>query len=237
MIPPTERFVMLISSEIEWRVLKRILPNVSTHKSLFGEYFHAQLGNFEVVFFFGGWGKVAAAASTQYVIDHLRPELLINIGTCGGFDESLQQGDIVLPNKTIIYDIVEQMGDPNEAIDAYSVSMDIAWINSDTIESVRQCVLVSGDRDIMQSDIAVLRQKYGAIAADWESGAIAWTAQKNGLSALILRGVSDIITESEALAYGNMAHFEKGTGDVMERLLKIIPRFLQSHANRQTGDY
>jgi hypothetical protein len=30
-----------------------------------------------VLFFYGGWGKVAAAGSTQYVIDHFHPSVLI----------------------------------------------------------------------------------------------------------------------------------------------------------------
>ena len=38
-----------------------------------------------------------------------------------------------------------------------------------------------------------LREKYGAVGADWESGAIAWTAARNEVPCLILRAGSDLV--------------------------------------------
>ena len=52
-----------------------------------------------VIFFQGGWGKIAAAASTQYVIDFWRPDLLVNLGTCGGFAGEIARGEIILVEK------------------------------------------------------------------------------------------------------------------------------------------
>ena len=49
-----------------------------------------------VLFFHGGWGKIAAAASTQYVIDRWSPTLLVNLGTCGGFEGEIEKGTIRL---------------------------------------------------------------------------------------------------------------------------------------------
>ena len=40
-----------------------------------------------------------------------------------------------------------------------------------------------------------LRDELGAVACDWESGAIAWVAARNHLPCLILRGVSDLVAE------------------------------------------
>jgi hypothetical protein len=60
---------------------------VAIERSPYGEYFFQHIGDERVLFFHGGLGKVAAAASTQYVIDDFRPANLINIGTCGGVEE------------------------------------------------------------------------------------------------------------------------------------------------------
>ena len=57
-------------------------------RSPYGEYFSANLGEYRALFFHGGWGKVAASASTQYVIDQFRPEYFINLWTCGGIGNS-----------------------------------------------------------------------------------------------------------------------------------------------------
>lgn len=48
------------------------------------------------MFFHGGWGKIAAVASAQYVIDRWSPELLVNLGTCGGFEGEITKGTIIL---------------------------------------------------------------------------------------------------------------------------------------------
>ena len=78
--------VILISAHTEWREVKRYFPNRTMSKSPFGEWFSEDLvENKTTLFFQSGWGKIPAASSTQYVIDHWHPELIINIGTCGGF--------------------------------------------------------------------------------------------------------------------------------------------------------
>jgi adenosylhomocysteine nucleosidase len=226
------RFVILISAEAEWKVIRSVYADVKINISPFGDWFNAVIQayehTYEVTFTHGGWGKIAAAASTQYIIDHFGPELLINIGTCGAFDHTLQRGDIILASKTLVYDIVEQMGDPDEAIQAYATDIDNSWLKNELPKGTREGLLISGDRDIIQTDINELRQKYGATAADWESGAITWTAARNHMPILILRGVSDLVTEEAAKAYGNMAHFENGTTNVITTLLSQLPEYISA---------
>ncbi len=79
-------------------------------------------------YFHGGWGKISAAATTQYVIDHFQPDLLVNLGTCGGFEGRIARGTIILVTKTIVYDIIEQMSEPEEAIAHYSTELDLSWL-------------------------------------------------------------------------------------------------------------
>ena len=83
-------YVILISANAEWKTIKEVFPNECYLKSPWGEYFNTKMNinsrQFDVVFFHGGWGKIAAAGSTQYVIDKFSPEFIINLGTCGGFE-------------------------------------------------------------------------------------------------------------------------------------------------------
>jgi nucleoside phosphorylase len=68
-------------------------------------------------------GQDFAAATTQYVIDKFHPDLLVNLGTCGGFEGRIARGTIIMVTKTIIYDIIEQMSDPEEAIEHFSTDL------------------------------------------------------------------------------------------------------------------
>ena len=62
------------------------------------------------------------------MIDHFKPDLLINLGTCGGFAGRIETGTIILVERTLVYDIIEQMGDGAEAIDYYASDLDLSWL-------------------------------------------------------------------------------------------------------------
>lgn len=216
--------VVLISDGSEWGAVKEILTPVEIKTSPFGECFTVE----SLTYFHGGWGKISAAASAQYVIDHFLPDLLINLGTCGGFAGLVEGGTILLVTRSIVYDIIEQMSDPEEAIGHYSVDLDLSWLKEPLPHPVQRGLLVSADRDILVKDIPMLADKYGAVAADWESGSIAWVAKKNGVKCLILRGVSDLVSSEGGEAYGNIGLYHENTRALMKQLVGQLPDWLEN---------
>jgi nucleoside phosphorylase/predicted enzyme related to lactoylglutathione lyase len=238
------RVVVLISANAEWRAVKEILSPASIQSTPFGETFDIR----HLTYFHGGWGKISAAATAQYVIDHYRPDLLVNLGTCGGFEGRIERGTVILVTRTIVYDIIEQMLDPLEAIEHYSTELDLSWLEDDRPQNMDNgrwtmdngqsslvCgLLVSADRDIVLGDIPGLVEKYGAVAADWESGAIAWVAKRNGVRCLILRGVTDLVGTSGGEAYGDIRIFHENTRAVMKNLIGQLPDWLK-HIRLETA--
>ena len=229
--------VVIISANAEWRVVKELYPNLEIQISPYGEFANLIFDLQPVTLFHGGWGKISAAASAQYVIDHFKPDLLINLGTCGGFAGRIKTGTIILVERTVVYDIIEQMGDGAEAIDYYSTDIDLTWLDRGRLTvdnanngqpSMVQGLLVSADRDILVDDIPMLIEKYDAVAADWESGAIAWVAQKNNTRVLILRAVTDLVDEDGGEAYGNIELFHSRVKDVMRELFRQLPGCLNT---------
>jgi adenosylhomocysteine nucleosidase len=230
---------VLVSAGAEWRALLTHFPEVDLLKTPYGKCFHAQIGGQRSWFLHGEWGKVAAAGSTQYAVDRWRPKRVINIGTCGGFKGHIERGEVILAKKTIIYDIFEQMSDPNAAIERYAVDLDLSWLPDPPPQPVRVGTLVSADRDIDPRDITELIEKYGAFAADWESGAIAWVAQRNGVPCLVLRAVSDLVDGHTAEAYGDYAFFEAQCQEIMSTFIHHLPGWIEAFWNdggQKTGD-
>ena len=222
--------VVLISAGAEWRAVRARFPD-TPQPSPFGEWLAVTLDvarrPMPVIFLHGGWGKIAAAASTQYAIDRWTPDLVVNLGTCGGFAGQIEKGEIILAERTIVYDIIERMGDAAAAIAAYTTELDLAWLGEPYPEPVLRGALVSGDADLDPAGIIELHERYGAVAGDWESGAIAYIAARNGVRCLILRGVSDLVDSTGGEAYdGTMAAFNTGAPMVMERLLTSLPSWL-----------
>jgi adenosylhomocysteine nucleosidase len=226
----TVEIIVLISANAEWKVVKAIYPKENYEQTPWGEFFQTEIksakGKTPVIFFHEGWGKTAAAGATQFAIDKWNPEYLINLGTCGGFDGLINRFDILLVNKTIIYDIKEAMGDSKEAIDDYTSSIDLSWLKVEASDSVIKTLLISADRDLVLEELSELKEKYNAIAGDWESGSIAYTCKLNNKKVIILRGVTDLVTAKGDEAYVNNQIFLNGTEVVMKKLIRQLPQWL-----------
>lgn len=218
--------VVLISAIAEWNAVKEIFPQLEIEDSAYGESAKLNHGGYDLKLYHSGWGKIASAGMMQYVTDHDEPDLVVNLGTCGGFEGLVNQGDVILVERTFIYDIVELMGDLN-IIDYYASILDLSWLPKPYPHPVRPGMIASADSDLPPEKIASLKA-YGAIVGDWESGALAWVAAKNKQKLLILRGVSDLVSEEVGEAYDNLALFEERTKDVMRELFRQLPDWLKA---------
>jgi len=238
--PASMKIVVLICAGAEWQAVKEILHPVQISSSALGEYFTGSLplapDPQPLIFFHGGWGKISAAASAQYAIDHFSPRLLINLGTCGGFAGRIERRTIILVERTVVYDIIEQMSDAAVALAHYETKLDLSWLTSNVYYpeisgryGLVRGPMISADRDLLPGDIPILIEKHDALAADWESAAIAWVANKNGTRCLILRGVTDLVGSDGGEAYGNIELFHQRTPAVMQTLLGLLHELLKNN--------
>jgi adenosylhomocysteine nucleosidase len=218
--------VVLISAIAEWIAVKPLFPKAKILQFPFGECFDIVLQDEHISFFHSGWGKIASAGSMQHVIDNHSPDLIVNLGTCGGFEGEVNQGDIILVDKTYVYDIVELMGDL-DIVSYYASSLDLSWLTDPYPFPVRRGMIASADSDLPPDKIPFLKS-LGAIAADWESAALAWVAQRNHARLLILRGVSDMVSEEGGEAYNNIEIFNERAKGIMQQLIEQLPDWLNA---------
>ena len=88
-------------------------------------------------------------------------------------------------------------------------------------------MIASADSDLPPEKIPFLKSQ-GAIAADWESAALAWVAQKNNARLLILRAVSDMVSERGGEAYDNIEIFNQRAQGIMQELVRQLPDWLDA---------
>lgn len=136
----------------------------------------------------------------------------------------------MLVERTVVYDIVEQMTDPEAALAHYATDLDLSWLPAQLPTPVRRGHMLSADRDILPEDVRSLTENYGAVVGDWESGAIAWVAKRNGVRCVILRGVSDLVSTEGGEAYEVRGLFAQRTAEIMEMLVAILPAWLAAIA-------
>jgi len=220
------KIVVLISAIAEWNAVKPLFSDAKIRHFPFGECFDIVIQNEHISFFHSGWGKIASAGSMQYVLDQYSPDLVVNLGTCGGFEGAVNQGDIILVDKTYVYDIVELMGDL-DIVSYYASSLDLSWLSEPYPFPARRGLIASADSDLPPAKIPFLKSQ-GAIAADWESAALAWVAQRNNARLLILRGVSDMVNETGGEAYNNIEVFNERAKGIMEQLIEQLPEWLNA---------
>jgi adenosylhomocysteine nucleosidase len=217
---------ILVSAIAEWNAVKPLFPEVHIQHSPYGESFSARIGGHHTTLLHSGWGKISSAGMMQYVIDHDSPDLIVNLGTCGGLAGSVEQGELILVDRTYVYDILELMGDPDIAT-YYASSLDLSWLAEPYPYPVRRGMIASADSDLPPERIPQLRA-LGAIAADWESAALAWVAQKNNSRLLILRAVSDMVSEQGGEAYNNIGIFNERAEGIMKQLIGQLPAWLNA---------
>jgi len=163
----------------------------------------------EAVVVVSGMGKVAAAASAQYLVDVYRPTLLISFGLAGALGGGLKVGDLVLPARVMQGDV--------GTYDATGYRHPYLWDRGENGLRLSHCCAVhsglhaaalslvgKADRRVLASPLVTcdqsvfsrsrrreLRRDLDAEAVDMESAALARVASLNGLPFLVLRAISD----------------------------------------------
>jgi adenosylhomocysteine nucleosidase len=215
-------YTIQVSSEQEWSSLKTLLPVSEYLTTPFGEAFTQIINNTECVFFHGGTSKTRSAASCQYIISKWKPQRHFIIGTAGGVATDLNVMDIVIANKTAIYDHIIRMGESYEFMNKETlVNIDNSWIDFSKLpNNITEGFIATADQDI-DHDTRLTLQAENVLAADWESGSVALICRINKIPCCVIRGISDIPENesTESLINQGTAYIEN-TPIVMETILK-----------------
>ena len=223
------RVVVLICAGAEWRAVRPRFPGAAAQASPYREWLETPLPGLAApaVFMHTGWGKIAAAGAAQYALDRWHPDLLVNLGTCGGVAGAVQTGEILLVDRTVVYDIASRMEtQPDTSVARYTTTLDLTWLREPYPLPVRRALMLSADRDLDPADLPALRARYAGLAADWESGAIAYVAARNACPCLIVRAVSDLVGPAGGEADANYALFAARTAPLMDTLVGSLPAWL-----------
>ena len=232
MTEPHPAVLVLVSADAEWAPVVEALRPERLERCPYGNFFVRPVGGTPILFLHGGWGKIAAAASTEYAISRWQPQVLMNLGTCGGIRGRAQRGEKLLVMRAIPYDIQESMGSAEAAILARTTEIDLTWLDDEFPIPVRRTHIVSGDRDLVPSEVTGLVRDFDAVAGDWESSAIAYVAARRGVPLLIIRAVSDLVDEVAGETIGALPVFKEAAAAAMRSLLADLESLVPYVLNR-----
>ncbi|WP_262365262.1 5'-methylthioadenosine/S-adenosylhomocysteine nucleosidase, partial [Vibrio cholerae] len=88
----------------EVAILKDLIEDVQEVNQAGCTFYSGQIQGVDVVLLQSGIGKVSAALGTALLISQYAPDVVINTGSAGGFDASLNVGDVVISSEVRHHD-------------------------------------------------------------------------------------------------------------------------------------
>ena len=222
--------------EEEVTLLRDKIENRQTLTLAGCEIYTGTLGGVEVALLKSGIGKVAAAMGATLLLEHCKPDVVINTGSAGGLAPTLKVGDIVVSEEVRYHDVdVTAFGYEFGQLPGYP-----AGFTADTklIAAAEECIaelnlhavrglVVSGDAFINGSvALAKIRHNFPqAVAVEMEATAVAHVCHNFGTPFVVVRAISDVADQQSHLSFDEfLAVAAKQSTLMVENLVQKLAR-------------
>ncbi|NQZ31901.1 MAG: 5'-methylthioadenosine/S-adenosylhomocysteine nucleosidase [Oceanospirillaceae bacterium] len=201
--------------EQEIEILRDSLVDRIDHKLAGFDIYTGKLQDIDVVLLQSGIGKVNASVSTALMLQQFAPDCVINTGSAGGCDDSLEVGDIVISSHLLHHDVDVtafgyELGQMARMPATYIPDEYLADIAKSCIESVNGAravrgVIATGDTFVSEpAKVAAIKASFPTVkAVEMEAAAIAQTCFLFQTPFLVVRALSDIAGKSSNLSFAD----------------------------------
>lgn len=197
----------------EVAILKEAFSQTATVVKGGCTFYVGQLEGVEIVLLQSGIGKVAATVGTAILLDHYKPDLVINTGSAGGFDSSLNLGDVVVSTEVRYHDadvtaFGYEMGQMASQPAAFNADVKLIEIAEKAIaqkegqHSVRG-LICTGDTFVSSEEKkSFIRHHFpSVIAVEMEAAAIAQTCHQFEVPFVVVRAISDVADKESPMSF------------------------------------
>jgi adenosylhomocysteine nucleosidase len=197
----------------EIALLKNSLENMRESQWRHLTFYEGKLHGTDVVLAKCGIGKVASAVAATAIINLYQPDYVVNTGSAGGFDVSLDIGDVVIATEVLHHDVnvthfgymLGQMAGMPETFSSHSLLVQAATQAAANINDIKCiCGLVcTGDTFIGTDEAAEqVRSLFPNIAAaEMEGAAIGQACYMLNTPFVIIRSLSDIAGKTSTVSF------------------------------------
>lgn len=208
------KFGIIVAMQEELEEILKIMKE-QEEKEIYGiSFISGKIENTKVIVVKSGVGKVNAARTTQILIDKFNVKNVINVGSAGALNPSLNIGDIVIAEKLIQHDFditafdhakgyITGVGDYIYSnCELVKKIKDIGNKIKDETYKINTGIIASGD--IFCTDIAMknkIYQKFDAECVEMEGAAIAQVCYLDKIPFVVLRSISDTPNGNNAIVF------------------------------------
>lgn len=220
--------------EQEVAILRSQIEQCDTTHHAGGTFYTGQLGGHRVMLLQCGIGKVAAAIGTTVMLENFQPDVIINTGSAGGFDQALNVGDVVVSSEVRYHDadvtaFGYEMGQLPALPAAFVADARLIEIATDTFAEMGDVQAKTGQictGDIFMADperVAKCRADFPQmIACEMEAAAIAHVCHKYEVPFVVIRALSDIAGKESSQSFDDF--LEQAALHSSKFVLQMLPK-------------
>ncbi|MFD2179928.1 5'-methylthioadenosine/S-adenosylhomocysteine nucleosidase [Veronia pacifica] len=222
--------------EQEVALLKDKLENCQLQEVAGCKFYTGQLYGKDIVLLQSGIGKVAAAVGTSVMLERFSPSLVINTGSAGGFDPSLNLGDVVVSSAVTYHDAdvtafgytMGQLPGQPVTFDSDGELMDIAEKAIAAMSPAPHAIrglICTGDAFIHSADRKTyIREHFPeVIAVEMEAAAIAQTCHQFAVPFVVVRAISDVADKASPMSFEEFLPLAaKSSSAMVDKMIELL---------------
>lgn len=221
---------IISATDTETRVLKESMTEFKEENVKDISFFKGKLYGRDIIFVQSGIGKVNAAITATLLIYKYNVDRIIFLGVAGSLSDKLEIGDIVIGTDVIQHDVdVSEFGYKIGQIPG--IKEWALFSDEDMIEKTKKAVsekyrlffgrILTGDQFISgKQEKITLGKDFEALCVDMESGAVAQVCRRFGVKFLIIRSISDSITDESVMEYKKFSELAANNSkDLLRQIL------------------
>ena len=226
--------------EDELKLLCETMGKYVTQKTGIYEFYTGKIEGKDVTILQCGIGKVSAAVGCSLLIQHFKPNCVINTGSAGGISPGLKVGDAIISTGLVYHDVDvtafnyapgQLPGQPQ----IFPVDEKLVKLAEDAVDELkrenvlpasfnhRRGIIGSGDVFMHEAErIAAVRRVFPDVAAvEMEGAAIAHCCALFSVPVLVIRALSDIAGAESPVSFDEFLPVaSKHSAHIVMRIVK-----------------
>lgn len=231
------RIGVIGAMEEEVELLRNQLANISVREIANSEFTTGTYKGQELILLKSGIGKVNAAMTTTILMQEYKPDLVLNIGSAGGFDEELEVGAVVISGEVRHHDVDAtvfgyELGQVPQMPAAYTANKELIELAVQAVDEIgehQHAVGLIATGDSFMSDparVALVKRQFPEIkAAEMEAAAVAQVCFQYDTAFVVIRALSDIAGKESSVSFDEF--LPVAAKHSTEIVLRVIEKMLQ----------
>ncbi|ETT82390.1 5'-methylthioadenosine/S-adenosylhomocysteine nucleosidase [Viridibacillus sp. FSL R5-0477] len=207
------KIAVIGAMEEEVELLRATLENTTSTTIANSEYTTGTYKGHDVILLKSGIGKVNAGMSTTILLHQFKPDVVINTGSAGGFDENLEVGAVVISDEVRHHDVDAtifgyEMGQVPQMPAAFKSDEMLRKVAEEAVAELGEHQFATGlisTGDSFMNDpgrVALVRSHFPQMkAAEMEAAAVAQVCHQFGTPFVVIRALSDIAGKESNISF------------------------------------